>query len=79
MDPDATSMFGRTILILGAVLAGLGLLVLLAPRLPSWVGRLPGDLSFRRGPVGVFVPLGTCLLISLILTLVFSLISWLRR
>ena len=79
MAPDATPILGRMILIVGMILVVAGLFLLLGPRLPSWVGRLPGDISIRRGNVDVFIPIGTCILISILLTLVFSLISWLRR
>jgi hypothetical protein len=79
MPSDVTDMAGRTILILGIVLVVAGLFLLLGPRLPGFVGRLPGDLSWSRGNVRVYVPLGTCILLSLVLTIIFSFISWLRR
>jgi len=79
MVDDTTAVFGRTILVLGIVLVPFGLFVLLGPRLPGFIGRLPGDLSWSRGNVHVFLPIGTCLLLSLILTLIVSFISWLRR
>ena len=79
MVDDTTAVLGRTILILGIVLVALGLFVLLGPRLPGFIGKLPGDLSWSRGNVHIFLPIGTCLLLSLILTLIVSFISWLRR
>jgi DUF2905 family protein len=79
MAPDITHVFGRTILILGVLLVAAGLFLLLGPRLPGFLGRLPGDITWSRGDVRVYFPLGTCILLSLILTIVFSLISWLRR
>jgi len=69
---DVTQIFARTILILGCILVAAGLLLLLVP-------RLPGDISWSRGNARVYIPLGTCLLLSLILTILFSLVSWLRR
>jgi hypothetical protein len=39
----------------------------------SWLGRLPGDIYIQRGNWSLYVPLATCLLLSVILTLVFSL------
>ena len=65
---------GRLLLVLGLVLAGLGGLLLLAGQIP-WLGRLPGDLSFGRGNVQVYIPLATSLLISLILTIVLNLLA----
>jgi len=79
MPSDVADVFGRTILILGIVLVVAGLFLLLGPRLPGFIGRLPGDISWSRGNVRVYVPLGTCILLSLILTILLSLISWLRR
>ena len=79
MPPDATQILGRMILILGILLAAAGLFLLFGPRLPGLFGRLPGDLSFSRGNVRVSIPLGTCVFLSLILTLIYSLISWWRR
>jgi DUF2905 family protein len=79
MVDDATAVFGRTILVLGIVLVALGLLFLLGPRLPGFIGRLPGDISWSRGNVHILLPIGTCILLSLILTLIVSFISWLRR
>ena len=65
---------GRLLLILGLVVAGLGGLLLLAGQVP-WLGRLPGDLSFGRGNVQVYIPLATSLLVSLVLTLVLNLLA----
>ena len=79
MATDVTQVFGRTILILGIVLVAAGLFLLLSPRLPGFIGRLPGDISWSRGNMRLYFPLGTCVLLSLILTILFSLISWLRR
>jgi len=79
MAADVTQVFGRTILILGMVLVAAGLFLLLGPRLPGFIGRLPGDMSWSRGNMRVYFPLGTCILLSLVLTILFSVISWLRR
>jgi hypothetical protein len=61
---------GKFLVIAGAVLAGLGLLVMSGFPL----GRLPGDLSFRKGNATFYFPLGTSILISIILTLLFALL-----
>jgi len=79
MAADVTQVFGRTILILGMVLVVAGLFLLLGPRLHGFIGRLPGDMSWSRGNMRVYFPLGTCILLSLVLTILFSVISWLRR
>ena len=69
--------FGWILLILGLVLAGIGLLWILAPSIP-WLGRLPGDIRIERGNVRFYFPLVTCLLLSLIFSLLLWLIRWLR-
>lgn len=63
---------GRFLIIAGVVLAAVGAVLLLAPKIP-WLGRLPGDISYKGEKVTFYFPLGTCILISIILTLIFSL------
>jgi Protein of unknown function (DUF2905) len=64
---------GRPFLIAGATLLGIGLLLTLAEQVPGF-GRLPGDMVWRRGSFTFYFPLATCLIVSLILTLVFRLL-----
>ncbi|HEY5521745.1 MAG TPA: DUF2905 domain-containing protein [Desulfuromonadaceae bacterium] len=66
---------GRTLIIMGLILLAAGLLVSFVPKLPTWLGRLPGDIAFKRGNFSFYFPLATCLLISAIL----SFILWLLR
>ena len=61
--------FGWTLLVLGLVIAGIGLVWILAPSLP-WLGRLPGDIRIERENVRFYFPLVTCLLLSLGLSLI---------
>jgi hypothetical protein len=63
---------------LGVGLFLVGLLIYLLGKLP-WAGRLPGDLVVRRGDFIVYAPLGTMIVLSLVLTLVLNLIIRLRR
>jgi hypothetical protein len=63
---------GRALIVAGIVLIVVGAVLSLAGRLP-WLGRLPGDVVVRRGGFTFYFPLGTCLLLSLALTLLFSL------
>ena len=69
--------FGWVLLVLGLVLAGVGLVWILAPSIP-WLGRLPGDIRIERENFPFYFPLVTCLLLSLILSLVVWLIRLLR-
>ena len=66
---------GRALIGIGAVLAVLGGVLVLAGR--AGLGRLPGDFSFGGEGVRVYVPLATCLLVSVIATVVLNLL--LRR
>ena len=64
----------RFLILLGVILVVLGLALLLLPRITG-LGRLPGDIIIKRENFTVYFPLGTCILVSLILSLIF----WLRR
>ena len=59
--------FGKLLILFGLVLVVLGMLLAWGPRVP-WIGRLPGDLSFGGEHWRVYIPLGTSLLLSLLLT-----------
>lgn len=65
-----SGVLGRMLLILGAVIFVAGALLAFGPRIP-WLGRLPGDFSFGGEHWRVYVPLGTSILISVVLTLIF--------
>jgi hypothetical protein len=65
---------GRSLILAGLVLVVVGLVVSYAGRIP-WLGKLPGDFTFRSGGVTIYLPLATCLLLSV----VFSLLSYLFR
>jgi hypothetical protein len=67
--------FGKALLAFAVVLALVGGLLLLMGK--GVLPRVPGDLSFGKGNVRVFVPLGTSILVSILLTIVLNL--FLRR
>jgi hypothetical protein len=62
---------GRTLIILGLLIAGVGLLVTLG--LP--IGRLPGDFTIRRGNFTFYFPLATSIILSILLTLVMMFLT----
>lgn len=70
---------GKALLVLGAILIVIGAVLLLAARLGLPFGRLPGDFAWRGKNVQVYFPLGTCILISIVLTLIFYLVARFRR
>jgi len=57
---------GRSLIILGLLIAGVGLLINLG--LP--IGRLPGDFTIRRGNLTFYFPLATSIIASIVLTLI---------
>jgi hypothetical protein len=65
---------GRTLLVLGLVVAAIGAGLLLAPRIP-WLGRLPGDVYVERENFSFYFPIVTCLVVSAVVTLLFHLFS----
>lgn len=69
--------FGWLLLILGLVIAGVGLVWIFAPSIP-WLGRLPGDIRIERENFRFYFPLVTCLLVSLVLSLVVWVIRLFR-
>lgn len=63
---------GRMLLVFGAVIAALGLLLVLSDRFPGLrIGRLPGDISVERGNFRFYFPLATSIVVSVVLTLLF--------
>jgi len=58
---------GWTLLIIGGLIALMGLVWLLSPQIP-WLGRLPGDIAIERENFRFYFPLTTCILLSLVLT-----------
>ncbi|MBI2956920.1 MAG: DUF2905 domain-containing protein [Acidobacteria bacterium] len=69
---------GKLLLVFGAVLVLLGALLTLGPKLPGRLGRLPGDIILRRDNFTFYFPLVTCLLLSVILSLILWLLGRFR-
>jgi hypothetical protein len=65
----------KLFILLGICFLAAGFAIAAGVKLPSWFGRLPGDMLINRAGLKVYVPLTTCLLISIILTLIFSLLK----
>ena len=66
------------LVVVGLVVAGIGLIWVLAPNLPR-LGRLPGDIVIERGNGRFYFPIVTCFVISVVLSLVVWLIRALTR
>ena len=72
------SQLGRVLVLAGAAVLFLGLLLVVADRVPL-VGRLPGDLTLRGNGWTLYAPLATSIVLSVLLTVVLSLVAWVRR
>ena len=65
---------GKMLILLGIVIILIGLGLLFAHKIP-YIGRLPGDIYVKKENFTFYFPLGTCILISVVLSLIF----WLFR
>ncbi len=65
-------LFGRLLIILGAVLIVVGLVFLSGGRLP-FLGRLPGDIVYRRDHLTIYIPIVTMIVVSLLVTIILNL------
>jgi len=63
---------GRLLIIVGGFILVVGLFLALGLKIP-YLGKLPGDISVDRGNVHFYFPIVTCLLLSLVLTLLLNL------
>lgn len=76
---------GKVFIGVGLCVALLGLLLVIADRIPGigsllgWFGKLPGDISIRRDNFSFSFPIVTSLLLSILLSLIFYLITWMFR
>lgn len=69
---------GKALLVLGLLLVVIGAVLLIASRFGIPLGRLPGDIAYRGERVSVFLPLGTSILISVVLSILLYLVSRFR-
>jgi hypothetical protein len=67
-------------IVVGLCMAGVGLILWLSPHIPylSSMGKLPGDVNVQRGNFSFSFPLVTCLIISIVLTILLNLIARFR-
>jgi hypothetical protein len=72
------SALGRILIITGAAIIILGVALLFLDKVP-FIGRLPGDIVIKRKNLTLYFPLGTSILISLLLTAIIFIINLFRR
>jgi uncharacterized protein HemY len=68
------SYFGKLLILLGLFLALIGVLVLVAGKIP-WLGKLPGDIFIQKKNFSFYFPLTTSIILSIILTLLLYFIT----
>ena len=66
---------GKYVFLVGITLVVVGAMIWRFPNLFHWLGRLPGDVSIRKEGFSFYFPIATCVVISIVLTIV----SWLIR
>jgi len=67
------STMGKMLIVVGGMIVLLGVLLLLGERIPL-LGRLPGDIRVQRDGTSFYFPLTTCVLLSVVLTLVLNVV-----
>jgi hypothetical protein len=76
---DAFRETGRLLIVLGVVLAGVGALLAFNGRLPFRLGRLPGDIVYQGRNGSFYFPVVTCILLSLVLSLLLWAVNHFSR
>ena len=66
------SDLGKMLIVFGLIIAAVGVIMLVGPKIP-WLGKLPGDISYRGERFTFYFPLATCILLSVVLSLIFYL------
>ena len=77
MDP--LREIGKTLLLIGVVLVGVGVLLMSGARLPYRIGRLPGDIVIQGRNGSFYFPVVTCIIVSLLFTLLMWILNLFRR
>ena len=77
MESLGPQQIGKLILFFGLIIAAVGAIVILLGHIGLF--KLPGDLQFSGKNWKVYIPLASCIIISIILTLILWLISYFSR
>jgi Protein of unknown function (DUF2905) len=76
---DALRETGKLLIVLAVVLAGAGALLWFGGKLPFRLGRLPGDIAYQGRNGSFYFPLATCILLSVVLTVLLWVVNHFRR
>jgi len=66
------SDWGKMLIVFGVIIVLAGIVLLMAPKIP-WLGKLPGDITYKGKGFTFYFPLGTCILLSILLSLILYL------
>ena len=72
------SEMAKFLMLIGAIIFAAGFVVMVAPRIP-WLGRLPGDIDFKGKNFRIYFPIITCIILSILLTVLLNLFNIFRR
>ncbi len=73
---------GKMLMFAGVGLAAIGVLVWVSARpggLPLRIGRLPGDIAYQGKHGSFYFPIVTCILLSVVMTVILWLVQWLKK
>ena len=70
--------FGKILIVFGFLIVGIGALLMFIDKIP-YIGKLPGDLNIKRDNFQFYLPIMTSIIISVLVSLVFWLISILNK
>ena len=76
---NALRELGKLLIVVGIVVAGLGAWLAFGGRLPFRMGRLPGDIAYHGRHGSFYFPIVTCILLSVLLTVVLWIVNMFRR
>ncbi len=70
--------FGKILVVFGLVIVGIGVLLMFVDKIP-FIGKLPGDINIKKDNFQFFFPITTSIIISIVLSLVMWVISYLSK
>jgi len=68
----------KILIVIGAVVLLLGILFYFFGDKLGWLGKLPGDIRIEKENSSFYFPITTCILLSLVVTLIFKVVQWLK-
>jgi hypothetical protein len=73
-----TQQTAKVLIVIGCLVVLVGLVFYFFGDKLGWLGKLPGDIRVQKENFSFYFPLTTCILVSLLVTLLFKLVQWLR-